>query len=466
MRRGATTCARAWIGGLVVLAAFATAGAVAPRPRILPEYKKLVLKNGLTLLVMKNHELPLVNFRLVVKAGSAADPRGKEGLASMTADVLRLGTKSRTAPEFSEAVDFLGGTLEPAGDPDKTTVSGEFLARDFEKGLGLLAEMVLTPAFRAEEIERTRSQTLAAIVQELDDPSTIATKQFHRVLFGGHPYARPSEGTSESVPKITREDVLGFYQRYYLPNNSILAIVGDVTQDRAIATAQSALGRWAKGAPPSQVYPDPPAVKGKRVILVDKPDVTQTQIRLGTIGIRRADKAYFPAQIAATILGGGFTSWLNQEIREKRGLSYGASCGFDTRLAPGPFVVGTFTKNETTGETITVALDTLARFRSGAYTADDLRKAQNYRAGQYPLSVETTDQLAAQIAGLEFYGLPREFVDRQIESLREVTLDDLRSVAARLPVEDYVLVVVSKAAAVRSQLEKFGKPEVVPFDAP
>jgi zinc protease len=438
----------------------------AVRPRILPDYTRVVLKNGLVLLVMEQHELPLVNFRLIVKTGSAADPKGKEGLASLTGDVMRFGTRTKTASEYSVAVVFLGGSIEPGGDADKTSVGAEFLSRDYQKGLSLLAEMVLTPAFSPEEIERARGQTLAAIVQDLDDPSAIAGKQFQKALYGEHPYAKPQEGTKESVAAITREDVQGFYGRNYAPNNSILAIVGDISKDRAIEAAKAAFGSWAKKPVPPTPSPEPPAVRGKRVVIVDKPDVTQSQIILGTIGIRRADKSYFPSQIEASILGGGFTSWLNQEIREKRGLSYGAGCGFEPRLMPGPFTVRTFTKNETVGETIDVALQTLAKFRSGGFTDDDLRNAQNYMAGQYPLTVETTNALAAQIAGLEFYGLGREFVDRQIESLRGVTLADLKTVAPKLPVDDYLLVVVTNAAAVRPQLEKFGKVEVVPFNGP
>ena len=435
-------------------------------PRILPDYRTVTLPNGLTLLVMEHHELPLVDFRLLVKAGSAADPAGREGLASMTADLLRQGTKSKSSTEFSEAVDFLGGTLEADADRDRSFVSGEFLSRDFRKGLDLMSQMVLTPGFRQEEIERSRKQRLAEIQQELDDPETIADKRFARFLYGTHPYARSVEGTQRSVPALTREDIVGFYDAHYAPNNAILALVGDVTPEIAVAAARETFGAWARKPVPRTPYPSPPSIKGRRVLVVDKPDVNQSQIRIGTVGIRRSDPAYFPVQVMGTILGGGFTSWLNQEIREKRGLSYGAGCRVEARLEPGPLTVSTFTKNETVGQTIKVALDTLARFRDGNLTVDDLRKAQNFRAGQYPLSVETTDQLAAQVADLVFFGLGRDFVDLQIEHIRSVTLEDLQSVAPKLPVSDYMMVVVTNAASVRPQLEGLGTIEVVKYDAP
>jgi zinc protease len=326
--------------------------------------------------------------------------------------------------------------------------------------------MVLTPGFRQEEIERSRKQRLAAIQQELDDPETIADKRYERFLFGTHPYARSVEGTQKSIPALTRDEIVRFYDTHYAPNNSILAIVGDITPEIAVAAAKAAFGGWTRKPVPRTLYPPAPSIKGRHVLIVDKPDVNQSQIRIGTIGIRRSDPAYFQAQVMATILGGGFTSWLNQEIREKRGLSYGARCRLETRLEPGPLTVSTFTKNETVGETIKVALDTLSRFRDGKFTADDLRKAQNFRAGQYPLSVETTDQLAAQVADLVFYGLGRDFVDRQIEHIRSVTLEELRSVAPKLPVSDYMMVVVTNAAAVRPQLEGLGTIEVVKYDAP
>jgi zinc protease len=455
---------RARIGLLALLFAVRVAEGAAPR-RVLPDYERVVLKNGLTVLVMEHHELPLVSFEMIIKAGSSVDPPGKEGLAGMTASLLHLGSASKTAVEFAEEVDFLGGTLDAGGDSDRTSISGEFLARDFDRGLKLLAEMVLDPAFRAEELERARSEAQAAVIQDRDDPAAIASKHFLRALYGDHPYGRPTDGTEQSIPRLTREEVLALHTARYAPNNAILAVVGDVTREKALAAVRSVFGGWAKRRVPPAVVAEPPPVRGKRVVIVDKPDLTQSEIRLGTVGIRRADKAYFPAQVAGTILGGGFTSWLNQEIREKRGLSYGASCGFDARLAAGPFVVRTLTKNATVGETVQVALDTLARFRAGGVGAPDLGRAQAYRAGRFPLTVETTDQLAQQLAGLEFYGLTREFFDRQIETLRTVTLADLKGISARLPGEDYVLVVVSNAAAVKPQLEKFGQVSVVRFDA-
>ena len=434
--------------------------------RILPPYTTTILPNGLTVLVMEQHELPLIDFHLLVKTGATADPKGREGLAAATAALLRSGgTKTLTATEFSEAVDFVGGTLEADANEDLTAIMGEFLVRDFQTGLSLLAEMVLAPGFRDEELERYRAQTLASIQQDLDDPETIADKQFAKSLFGGHPYARPVEGTRRSVTALGRRDLMRFYESVYAPNNAILAVVGDIDSKQALTAVRAAFGGWKKRPVAAPKPGAPTAVKGRRVIVVDKPDVTQTQIRIGTIGIRRADPLYFPAQIGATLLGGGFTSWLNQEIREKRGLSYGASSRFETRRDPGPFVVSTFTKNETVKETIDVALQTLARFKSGDIGKTDLEKAQNYRVGQYPLTVETTDQLARQIAELVFYGLTRDFVDRQIASLRAVKLADLRTVGARMPVEDYVMVIVTNAAAVRPQLEGFGDITVVPYDS-
>ena len=218
---------------------------------------------------------------------------------------------------------------------------------------------------------------------------------------------------------------------------------------------QKLFGEWPARPAPRVAAPAPEQVRGRRVLIVDRPDVNQTQVRIGAVGISRSDADYFPSLVANTILGVPFTSWLNQEIREKRGLSYGARSSFRALHQPGPFVVSTFTRNDRLAETVEAAFDTLRRFRQGGYTEEDLRKAQNYRAGLFPLSLETSDQIAAALGELEIYSLPREF---------SVTLEDLGRAGQRLfPVDDAVIVAVSPAASARAALEKFGPVTVEPL---
>ena len=458
---------------IVAAAAGAAPAAAAPpaasqqkAARILPDFKKEVLGNGLVVLVAEKKGLPLVSIDLILRTGSTSDPAGKEGLASLTLELARHGAGARNAAAFDEAIESLGARLATGADLDSCTVSAEFMSRHFGEGLGLLGDLVQRPAFTAEEFDRTRAKALAELVQDLEDPSTVVSRRFMRFLFGAHPYGRPVAGTPASLNRLTREDVTSFHARHFVPSNAILAIVGDVDPAAAVGRAREVFGGWpARPAPKTEVSrPEP--VRGRRVLIVDRADVNQTQIRIGTVGIARSDPDYFPVDVANTILGVPFTSWLNQEIREKRGLSYGASSGFAALRQPGPIVVDTFTRNERLGEAVEASLATIQRLQSGGCAAEDLSKAHNYRAGTFPLSLETSNQVAAALVEMELYGLSREFYDRQVEKIRAVTLEDIARAGKLFPVENAVIVVVSPASTARPVLERFGPVTVEPLEEP
>ena len=432
--------------------------------RILPDYRREVLANGLVVLIAEKRELPMVSVGLFLRSGSTGDPEGKEGLASLTLELTRHGAGAHDAAAFDEAIESVGGSLSTTVDHDYSGVSAEFLSGDFAPGLGLLADLVQRPSFQPEEFERARAKALAELAQSLEDPSTVADRRFARFLFGSHPYGRPTEGTRTSLTGLTRGDVVSFHAKHFVPSNAVLAIVGDIDSRELLAKVQKLFGEWPARPAPRVAAPAPEQVRGRRVLIVDRPDVNQTQVRIGAVGISRSDADYFPSLVANTILGVPFTSWLNQEIREKRGLSYGARSSFRALHQPGPFVVSTFTRNDRLAETVEAAFDTLRRFRQGGYTEEDLRKAQNYRAGLFPLSLETSDQIAAALGELEIYSLPREFYDEQIDKVRSVTLEDLGRAGQRLfPVDDAVIVAVSPAASARAALEKFGPVSVEPL---
>jgi zinc protease len=421
-----------------------------------PAPARTTLKNGLTVLVLERRAIPLVQFRLLVRSGTTVDPAGKEGSASLLARLLKRGTRSRPARQFSEEVEFVGGSLESSAGAEAIVVTGEFAGRDVEVGLNLLADMVQSPALRQEEFDKEKRLVLADILSRLDDPEQVAQEAFASWLFGTHPYGRPVQGTRRSVEAVTLTDVTAFYEARFAPNNSVLAIVGDIDRTQATQRVEKYFGAWKRRTAPETRLPDPAPVRGRKVLLVDKPDATQSQIRFGNVGIRRSDPDYFPLAVANTILGGGFTSLLVEEVRVKKGLTYSIRSRVEALRSPGTVSVATFSRNETVLETIRVSLDQIRRVREGALPADALDKARNYLAGLYPLRIESPDDLAAEILNVEFYGLGADYVNQYQKRVRGVGIEAVKRTAARfLPLDDLAVVVVGPAA-LKKDLETIG----------
>ncbi len=439
---------------LVLLLALA-APALAADELPLPPVTRATFDNGLRVLVVEYHELPLVEFHLIVGAGAAQDPPGKEGLAALTAGTLTRGTGKLSADELARAIESLGGRIGATPGTDGTIVTAEFLSPDFAAGLDLLRQVLLDPAFARDEVRRRRDEEAADIVAALENTSAIADKCFAGFLYGAHPYGRPIEGLSATVPKLGRGDVADFYERWYRPNDTILVLVGDVAATEATVRLREAFGAWRPRADAVAVRAAPPArLTARRVLLVDKPDATQTQIRLGNVAIARSDPGYIPAIVANTILGGGFTSQLIEELRIKRSLTYSAWSAFVARLTGGDFRLGTFTKTPTTTETLALALSVEGEFRSHAPARERLVKAKTYLRGQFPLRIESPDALAARLGEAEFNALGPEELATYRERVAAVTPEQVAETAAKLmpPPEAVAIVVVGKAAEIRDPL--------------
>jgi zinc protease len=439
--------------------------AVAGRARALdelrlPPVKQVALENGLRVLVAEHHELPLVELYLIIGAGSAQDPAGKEGVAALTAGSLHRGAAGRSAEEIALAIESLGGRIDVGAGTDGTIASAEFLSKDLDAGIALLREILLEPDFARDEIRRARDEQLAGIVADLENTSRVADKCFSSFLYGDHAYGRPSEGRSATVAKLGRGDVRDYWERWYRPNNTILVLVGDVNTEAAIGLLRRAFGGWAPrpDAVPVRI-PAPRPIAERRILLVDKADATQAQIRFGNIAIPRNHPDYVAAQVGNTILGGGFTSRLIEELRVKRSLTYSAWSQFAARLVGGDFRVGTFTKSPTTAETLALALDVEGAFRKGPPPAAALAKAKTYLVGQYPLKVESPDALAARLAEITFNELPRDELQTYRSRVAAVTAKEVAAAASRhMPAPDRVaVVVVGRVAEVREQLQaRFG----------
>ncbi len=453
--RTARNCLRTCVAVLVSLVA---AMSVCAQTIKMPPHEKLVLKNGLTVLLMEKHGVPIVSFAALVKSGATADPVGQEGLASETAQLLRKGTQKRSAQQFAADLDFIGGSFEAGAGADFTTVSAEFLTKDLAKGLDLFADALLRPTFPQEEVDKSLAQNLDAVRGSKDEARQVLRIYYYGYLYDGRGYGRAEEGDELSLTKMNRASIVKFYEANYAPGNTILAVAGEFNAGELRKKLEDTLGTWpAKSVTPVAIPVIGPA-KGKRLLLVDKPDATQTYFAIGNVETAAGDPDRVAIRVVNTIFGGRFTSMLNEALRVESGLTYGANASFDPRKEPGPFGIYTFTKNDTTVQAMDMTLDVLRKLHKDGITAEQLASAKSYIKGQFPPSIETSKDLAQRIAGDEFYGLDDGEVNQLEARIDAVTLDMARqAIQKHFPEENLVFVVIGKAAAIAPALKKYAE---------
>lgn len=441
-----------------LLAALAVAAAAAAQPGTLrlPAYKKVVLRNGMTVLLMEQREVPLVSFAVLMKAGSVLDPAGREGVASMTAALLRKGTATRSADDFSAQLDFIGGSFGAGATADATSISAEFMKKDLAKGLELLADAMLRPAFPDAEVKKLAAQRVDGIKSAKDRAAGVISQYFNAYLYGKHPYARPTGGDETSLASITREDVARFYEANYAPGGTVMAVAGDFSTAEMEKQLAAVFGGWPVKPAVAVALTDAPPVKGRRLLLVDKPDSTQTYFRIGNIGIARSNPDRVLVEIVNTLFGGRFTSMINTELRIKSGLTYGAGSGFAEWKAKGPFFVNSYTSNVNTEKALDMTLDVLKRLQDKGISDDDLKSAKAYLKGQFPPEIETGDQLAATLADLVFNGLDEREINTYYARIDAATMADVNRVIKQyFPLEDLVFVLVGKASDIEGLAKKY-----------
>ena len=428
----------------------------APGAMKFPAYEVRTLPNGLQVVAVLHHEQPVVSLRMIVRAGSALDPKGKLGLANVAAALLSQGTTSKTASQLNEEIDFIGGEMGAGSLPDFTLINMLVMKDNFDTGLRLMSDVVRRPAFRTEELERQRQQMLSGLQVSFEDPSFIADAVFNRLVYGFHPYAMPESGTPETLAAITREDLEAYHRQNFVANNAILAVVGDVTADEAFAGVSRIFGDWERREVPRPTFTAPPDPT-RRVIVVNKPDAVQTEVRVGHVGVRRTVPDYMPLNLATRILGGEGANRLHQILRTERGLTYGAQADMHTLKDTGDFVAETSTRSDATGEVLRLIIDQFVRLQRERVNDRELSDAKAYMTGSFPLTIETPDDIATQVLNVLFYGLPVEQLQTFRERVNAVSPFDIERVARYYLAPDRLsIVLVGNAAAFTGQLRGLG----------
>ena len=441
---------------------------VAPPPTVeLPPIIRHTLANGLGVLVVEKHDLPVVDVVLVTRAGGYADPPALAGRAALAADLLDEGTASRSALEIAETADQLGASLYSRATWDEIAVGLHVLAPRLEPALALLIDVALRPAFTADEIERKRKERLAAIVQEQDEPRILASQGFARAVYGGeHPFGAPLGGTARSVQALDRDAFAGFYAGRQRPGNGFLVVVGEVRTDAVLTALEDALAGWQdEPVPPDASLPAP--VRVPRIHLLDRPGAPQSEIRVGHEGAARGTPDYFPMLVLNTILGGAFTSRLNSRLREEKGFTYGAGSAFAFRRHGGPFVASSAVFTGATAEAIGIVLHEMRRIRDERVTASELERARSYLALGLPRRFETTGDVARLVIEQELYGLGADFYTTFVERVRAVSAQQVQEAAERRLDPDHATVVVAgDRTAIEPDLRALDAGDVVVMTSP
>jgi len=401
-----------------------------PAPLRLPEIQKLKLSNGIPVLFIETHKVPLVQVAAVVRAGAASEPKGKPGLANLAASMFDRGAGKRSALEISDAVDHLGADLSAGAGWDETAVGVNVPSERLGEALAILADVVLRPTFPEEELERVRKELLTELLQWRDEPAALARVALARALYGEHAYGRVTEGSEQSVRGITRVDLQRFHSSFVQPGNTTIVAAGDVTAPVLLARLEEAFGSWSGSAARPPALAAAPQVRARSVWLIDLPGAPQSEIRIGRVGPPRSTPDYFPLVVANTVLGGSFTSRLNQNLREQHGYTYGASSRFDFRLSTGPFLAGAAVETTKTAAALSEFFKELEGIRK-PIVEEELARARNYVALRYPAGFETTGQLVGRLEERVLFDLPDDFFITYMERVAKVTPSDVARVAAQ-----------------------------------
>lgn len=436
-----------------------TPPAVGPASSLnIPPVQKRALANGVPVWVVETRAVPLVQVNLLILAGSNDDPAGKFGAASFTSAMLDEGAGIRSSLEIADAVEFLGASLTPSSSFDASTLRLNVPVARLEQGLAVMADVALRPTFPESDLERVRKERLTALLQARDDPESIVPLAFQRILFGPtHRYGTAATGTEASLARLTRDDLRSFHRAWYQPAHARLVVVGDITADVAVAQLNAAFAGWVNDNPAVRTpVPAAAQVGSTQIYIVDHPDAAQSQIRIGRVGVARSTGEFFALEVLNTILGGSFTSRLNQNLREEHQYTYGAGSRFDMRLSPGPFLAAAGVQTDKTAEAVAEFFKELKAIAEPV-PAEELRRAKNYLALGFPADFETTRDLAVRLEELLVYSLPDAYFSQYVANIQAVTSGAVQAAArAHIQTSGLAVVIVGDRKAIEPAVRGLG----------
>ncbi len=413
-----------------------------PKSLKLPEVVKFELSNGLIVVLMEKHNVPLIQLNVIIKAGTVNDPPGKEGLANVTLDMLDEGNAGKSSLEIADEIDFLGAKISTKAGLHSSVIYLHTPISKFEDALKIMGEIILKPDFPENELLRKKKEYLTTIVQWHDQPTSIASIAFNKFLFGdNHPYGKPSIGNETSINSFTREDLLNFYSEYFKANNAYVVAVGNIKKEELKNKLEKIFGRWQNGNIDKIKVQKVKQVNKRRIYLIDKPNSAQSVIYIGRVGPERLTKDYYSIIIMNTILGGSFTSRLNNNLREEHGYTYGAGSRFIFRPELGYFIAYSSVQTEVTDKALFEFFKEFNSIRK-PIPLDELNRAKNLVALSYPQNFQTAAEIASQIEELIEYNLSENYFNEYVKNIINTKDLEINDAAKKYIVPDQMIVVV------------------------
>jgi predicted Zn-dependent peptidase len=425
----------------------------------LPLRQRCRLDNGVQLILIPDHEVPLIAFEAVLRGGSRLDPSGHEGLAALTAELLTQGAGTRDAFAFADAVEGTGGSLDAEAQREATLLHGQFLAQDRELLLELLADALQAPHFQGDELDKLRHRRIEGIRAAKDsEPQGLLDSYGRALLFGAHPYAKARSGSESGLASIGRDDVLRLYREHFGADRLTLVFAGDFDVDQMQQAVTRRFGDWGAAASSLPSLPAPQRVSGRRVLLVDSPGSEQSYFWIANVGVARTYPLRAALDVTNTAFGGSFGSMLMQALRVRTGLTYSVYSSFRRGSVAGEFAIQSFASTPSTMRALDIALGTLDTLKRSGAAAEAIASARNYLLGQYPLGFETAADWAAVLADLDLYGLPESYVEAFVPALQQVGAADIDAViGGAFPASaDVDIALIADAARVRGELAQLG----------
>ena len=446
---------------LCVTTVYIASGQSKPRYQ-LPHFDKVQLPNGLVLYLMEKHDVPIISLAVIVPAGAVNDGE-QAGLASLTGTCLKCGTKSFTKKEIEGRFDFLGADLNTYGSSDNAGLSAKFAAKDRDMLLPMIKEMLVTPVFSDEEFSKEKKLALIGLDQAKESPGAVIGAYWNKFFYGNNIYGNVVSGTVSSLTPLTAINARNFYKKYYHPAGAAIAVVGDFKTAEMKAVLTKLFSEWKKTSPITNAIYHPENAPGNaKILLVNKDDALETTLYIGGAGIKRNNPDYLPVEVINTFFGGKFTSWMNNELRIKSGLTYGAGSYFDYNQKTGSFIISTHTANATTQATIDKALEVINRLHTQAIDEETLSSAKNYLIGMSPPQYQSTDQLAGLLIRMFWYGFDESYINNFETNVNAVTLAKANEIIAKyFPKNNLQFVLIGKASEIKPIAEKYGKVTVV-----